>query len=56
MEPKNTPDDENMVRDGDLLIEERMNRRDGLVQYEGTVGAGDSGRKRNRRHRRRDAD
>ena len=27
------------VREGDLIIEERINRRDGLVEYEGTVEA-----------------
>lgn len=26
------------IQDGSLVIEERMNRRDGLVEYEGTVG------------------
>ena len=28
------------IRDGSLIIEEGMNRRDGLVEYEGTAGAG----------------
>ena len=35
-------DGDEMIRDGDVIIEERMNRRDGLVEYEGTVGAGES--------------
>ena len=30
---------EETVREGNLVIEERMNRRDGLVEYEGTVDA-----------------
>ena len=36
------PADEGMVRDGNLEVEERMNRREGLVEYEGTVGGGGS--------------
>ena len=32
--------DDDTIRDGSLVIEERMNRRDGLVEYDGTVGAG----------------
>lgn len=31
---------EEMVRDGSLIIEDRINRRDGLVEYEGTVEGG----------------
>ena len=31
---------EETVREGNLVIEERMNRREGLVEYEGTVDAG----------------
>ena len=27
-----------MIREGDVVFEERMNRRDGLVEYEGTTG------------------
>jgi len=32
--------DDATIRDGSLIIEEGMNRRDGLVEYEGTTGAG----------------
>ena len=32
-----TEDDQ--LRDGNVVIEERMNRRDGLVEYRGTVDA-----------------
>lgn len=35
-----TAEGEEMVRDGNLVIEERINRRDGLVEYEGTVEGG----------------
>ena len=28
---------ETLIRDGNVVIEERMNRRDGLVEYRGTV-------------------
>lgn len=31
---------EEMVRDGNLIIEDRINRRDGLVEYEGSVAGG----------------
>ena len=31
--------DENTIRDGDVIIDERMNRREGLAAYEGTVDA-----------------
>jgi len=31
-------DDDDTIREGNLTVEERMNRRDGLVEYEGTVG------------------
>lgn len=37
-----TAEGEEMVRDGNLVIEERINRRDGLVEYEGTVEGGPS--------------
>ncbi len=30
---------ETLIRDGTVVIEERMNRRDGLVEYRGTVDA-----------------
>ncbi|MBA3644039.1 MAG: hypothetical protein H0W59_08245 [Chloroflexia bacterium] len=30
---------ETLIRDGSVVIEERMNRRDGLVEYRGTVDA-----------------
>ena len=33
--------DDDVVRDGSLVMEERINRRDGLVEYDGTVGGGD---------------
>ena len=32
--------DEEVIREGHVVIEERMNRREGLVEYEGTVGEG----------------
>ncbi len=32
--------DEEIIREGHLVVEERMNRREGLVEYEGTVGEG----------------
>lgn len=31
--------DEDTIREGDVVIDEHMNRRDGLVEYEGTVDA-----------------
>ncbi len=35
---KNRVDEEDeMLREGNIVIEERMNRRDGLVEYAGTV-------------------
>ncbi|MDQ3167175.1 MAG: hypothetical protein M3P94_00840 [Chloroflexota bacterium] len=32
--------DDDTIRDGDVIIEERMNRREGLVEYDGLTGDG----------------